>query len=116
VTYRDGAEERRGLLAPIEVDIGVASDSQFYADLSGRIVGVFAATMQVAPNGSRIELVVSIPNSGSFRATGVVQFVRASADDQLPGLGIAFTTIERADYELAAAFCGAFRAPMFYDE
>ena len=116
MTYREGAEERRGLVAPIEVDIGIASDSQFYADLSGRIVGVFAATMLVAPQGSPVELVVSIPSAGSFRANGVVQFIRASAEDQLPGLGIAFTKIERSDYELAAAFCGGFRAPLFYEE
>ena len=116
MTYREGAEERRGLIAPIEVDIGVASDSQFYADLSGRIIGVFASTMVVLPNGTLVELVISIPNTGSFRASGHVQFIRASADDQLPGLGVAFTKIERSDYQLAATFCSSFRAPMFYDE
>lgn len=116
MTYREGAEERRGLVAPIKVDLGIASDSQFYADLSGRVGGVFAATMLVAPQGSPVELVVSIPNAGSFRANGTVQFVRASADDQLPGLGIAFTKIEGSDYELAVTFCRGFRAPLFYDE
>ena len=74
MTYREGASERSGPTAPLEIDIGVASDSQFYADLSGHIVGVFASTFLVFVNDTPVEVVVSIPNAGSFRAKGVVRF------------------------------------------
>ncbi len=116
MTYRDGAEERGGPIAPLEVDIGFASDSQFYADLAGTIVGVFASTFLVLPTDTAVELVVSIPDVGSFTARGVVRFVRAAGSDQLPGLGIAFSKIESSDYASSVRFCDRFRAPMFFDE
>jgi hypothetical protein len=116
MAYREGAEDRRGAVTPVEVGIAPASESQFYAELSGRILGVFVATMNVLPVDTVAELVVSIPGTGSFRANGIVRFVRAEADDQLPGMGIAFTKIAPADLETATVFCRAFRPPMFYDE
>ena len=94
----------------------VASDSQFYADLSGKVTGVFASTFMIFERETPIEIVVSLPNVGSFRARGAVQFVRTAADGQLPGLGIVFTKIEPSDYEAVTEFGRSFRAPMFYDE
>lgn len=116
MTYRTGAEGRGGPMEPLQVDIGISSDSQFYADLSGRIVGVFASTFLLFEKETPLELVVSIPNAGIFRANGLVQFVRPAAENQLPGLGISFTKLDPSDYETISVFSRGFRAPMLYDE
>lgn len=102
--------------APIEVAIGVRSESQFYADLTGTIVGVFASTFEVYPKGTPVEVIVTFPTGVWFKAWGAVQFVRTASHDQLPGLGVEFTTIEARDHEAAAAFCEEFRPPMLHDE
>jgi len=100
---------------PLHVEIGVASDSQFYADLTGRVVGVFASTFLVFPRETPIELIVTFSDGRQLRAWGAVQFLRTAEDDQLPGLGVAFTKIEPVDYDFIVWF-GNYRAPMFHDE
>ena len=116
MTYRGGAEERGGPIAPLEVEIGDASDSQFFADLSGTVKGVFASTFLIFARDTPIDLVVALAPFGSFRARGSVLFTRSAADDQLPGLGIVFTAIDPADYATVATFGRDFRAPMLFDE
>ena len=116
MTYRQGADERAGPNAPIEVAIGVASDSQFYADLSGRVLGVFASTFLVLARDTPVQLVVSLTTGATFLAWGAVQFVRSAGDEQLPGLGVAFTKVDARDLEAVGAFCQQLRAPMLFDE
>jgi len=114
--FRDQASERRRPDAPIEVELGVQSVSQLYADLSGGIVGVFASTFLVFERDTRVELDISIPGRRGIRAVGVVHFVRTSEDEQLPGLGIAFTEMSDDDRAVLMDFATRVRAPMFYDE
>lgn len=114
--FRDEASDRRGPTAPIEVEIGANSASQFYADLSGAIVGVFASTFLVLERDVHVELVISFPDRPGIRASGVVQFVRTADDEQLPGLGVAFTQLGADDRALIERFSARVRAPMFYDE
>lgn len=63
-----------------------------------------------------MHLLLSFPDRRSIRASGVVQFVRVGAADQLPGLGVAFAELAPGDRELLAQFAERVRAPMFYDE
>lgn len=116
MTYRGGAEERGGPIAPLEVEIGDASDSQFFADISGTVKGVFASTFLIFARDTPIDLVVALAPFGSFRARGSVLFVRGAAEGQLPGLGIVFTAIDPTDYATVATFGRDFRAPMLFDE
>jgi hypothetical protein len=114
--YRVQASERGRPVEPLDVGIGVASDSQFYADLVGNLVGVFASTFVVLAKDSAVELIVTLPDGRSFRAQGVVQFVRQAEQDQLPGLGVAFTAIDPSDHAAAVAFCTYVRGAMLYDD
>jgi hypothetical protein len=114
--YRVQASERGRPSEPLEVGIGLASDSQFYADLAGNVVGVFASTFLVLAKDAAVELIVTLPDARSFRAHGVVHFVRRADEHQLPGLGVAFTTIDPRDHAEIAAFCTRFRAAMLYDD
>lgn len=114
--FRDEASERRGPGAPIEVELGAQSDSQLYCDIGGSIVGVFASTFLVCERDVHVHLLLSFPDRRSMVATGVVQFVRVAAADQLPGLGIAFIELAPADRDVLAQFAERVRAPMFHDE
>lgn len=96
--------------------MGAQSASQFYANLSGAVVGVFASTFLVLERDAHVELVISFPDRPAIRAGGVVQFVRSAGADQLPGLGVAFTELTEEDRALIDGFSARIRAPMFYDE
>ena len=114
--YRDGAEGRAGPIAPLDVEIGTDSESQFYADISGAVIGVFASTFLVLLADTEVNLVVSISYLGSFEARGVVRFIRTANGDQLPGVGVAFSQIEPSDLAEVVRFCEVSRAPMLYEE
>jgi hypothetical protein len=114
--FRDEASDRRGPVAPLEVELGAQSASQLYADLAGSIVGVFASTFLLLDRDVHVDLVISFPDRPSIRATGIVQFARTAGPDQLPGVGGAFTELAREDRDALAAFAARVRAPMLYDE
>ena len=114
--FRAEASERRGPDGPIEVELGAYSESQLYMDLAGSILGVFASTFLVFERDVHVDLVISFPDRNSIRAAGLVQFVRTAGNDQLPGLGIAFTAITDADRGVLAQFAERVRAPLLYDE
>lgn len=113
--FRDEAYERRGPAAPIEVDMASNSTSQFYADLGGSVVGVFASTFIVLERDVHVEVVITFSDGSSFRTTGLVQFIREAGPDQLPGLGIAFSELRPEDRALIESFTRIY-PPMFYDE
>jgi hypothetical protein len=113
VAFRREAYDRPD--EPLQVEIGMASESQFFADISGRVVGVFASTFLVLSRDTPLELIIAFPDGRQLKAWGVVQFVRTADDDQLPGLGVAFTKVEPVDYAAIVAF-GSHRAPMFHDD
>jgi hypothetical protein len=114
--FRDEASERRGPTAPIEVALAPQSASQLYADLTGTLVGVFATTFLVLERDVHVDLVIAIPDGATIRAAGVVQFVRPAEDEQLPGVGVAFTQIAPEDRAILMGFAERVRAPMLYDE
>jgi hypothetical protein len=114
--FRDQASERRGPDKPIEVELGAQSASQVYVDLSGRIVGVFASSFLILERDTHVHLIISFPDGRTIRAAGLVQFVRTGDEEQLPGLGIAFTEILPDDSEVVREFAERIRPPMLYDE
>ncbi|MBS2020738.1 MAG: hypothetical protein JST00_48240 [Deltaproteobacteria bacterium] len=113
--FRDEARERRGPDAPLEVELAAHSTSQLYADLGGTVMGVFASTFLLLERDMHVDLVLAFPDRTSVRARGIVQFVRAAAPDQLPGLGIAFTELADDDRDVIARFA-ELRPPMLWDE
>jgi len=101
----------------LEVDVGLVSESQFYAGLSMDLStgGLFVATYQNKPVGTRVAVSLVLPGGQSVWAKGVVRWVReASGEDDVPGMGVEFTEIDPADLEAIKHFC-KMRAPMYFE-
>ncbi len=101
----------------LEVDVGLVSESQFYAGLSMDLStgGLFVATYQIKPVGTRVAVSLVLPGGQSVWAKGVVRWVRESAGDEgVPGMGVEFTEIDPADLEAVKHFC-KMRAPMYFE-
>jgi uncharacterized protein (TIGR02266 family) len=115
--YRGQDHRRDGERAPLEVDIGLMSDSHFYAGLSQDVSrgGLFVATYQLKRPGTRIALYFVLPDGHAVSADGVVRWTRhAGNDDVPPGMGIAFENIGESDIAAIGRFCRN-RAPLYHD-
>jgi uncharacterized protein (TIGR02266 family) len=112
----DSPERRTAARTPLEAEISLESDSQFFTKLGGNLStgGVFVATYQMLPIGGRVDVLVALPD-GDLRATGTVRWVRDVSTGAAPGLGIAFERIGPEDAARIERFC-ATRAPLLHDE
>lgn len=105
----------------LEANIGATTESNFYVGFSGEIAdgGVFLATYEVLPPGTKVDLLVTLPGNFEFRCKGWVRFVRdpfdLSQENSDPGMGIQFEALDPQARELALRFVRK-RAPMFYDD
>jgi uncharacterized protein (TIGR02266 family) len=109
------ADRRGGERRPIEVEVSLTSESQFFAGISGDIStgGLFVQTYQSHPVGTRVALALSVQER-EIRATGVVRWVRGATDGVLPGVGFAFENLPEADRQFIEDFCGS--RPALYHE
>jgi len=101
----------------LEVDVGLVSESQFYAGLTMDLStgGLFVATYQIKPVGTPVAVSLVLPDGHAVWAKGVVRWVREPrGDDVVPGMGVAFTDIEPSDLDAVRDFC-RIRTPMYYD-
>jgi uncharacterized protein (TIGR02266 family) len=100
----------------VEVDVGLASKSNFYAGLSLDVSsgGVFVSTYQPSPPGTQVCLYFVLPSGHSVHAEGVVRWTREASPDCEPGMGVAFTTLSEADARAIAEFCAA-RPPHYWE-
>ena len=111
------SERRDAERIVLEVELGIASDSNFYAGLTMDIStgGVFFATYQLLPVGALVGLVFDLPGGHCVKVNGEVRWLRQSrTNDMMPGMGIAFNALRRQDQEAIEAFCKS-RAPLYYD-
>ncbi len=118
-TARFTGEEHRQTAARrvfLEVDIGLASESNFYTGLSQDLSagGLFVATYDPKPAGTLVSLYFALPGAPNVRAEGVVKWTRPASADAPPGMGIAFTTVSDADVAAITAFCTR-RSPLYHD-
>ncbi len=101
----------------LEVEVGFVSESNFYAGLSMDVStgGLFVATWQAHPVGTRVLLSFVLPGGKTVTTPGVVRWVRAAGDDDAPpGMGVAFSGLSPDDLSSIEAFCKR-RQPMYYD-
>jgi uncharacterized protein (TIGR02266 family) len=113
----EGAAERRSAeRVPIEAEITLGSDSQFFTGLGGNLSagGIFVATYRALPVGCSVALHVAMPD-GALVAKGTVRWVRDVSSGGTPGLGIAFERIGAEEVGRVARFC-AERAPLLHDD
>jgi uncharacterized protein (TIGR02266 family) len=100
----------------LEVDVGIRSDSHFFAGLSGDVSkgGLFVATYAEVPLGGKVVLDFELPN-GPVLVEGTVRWQRVATDNAPPGIGIQFENVEPAMLALIERFCKA-RPPLYYDQ
>ncbi len=110
-------ERRQADRVLLEADVGLVSESQFYAGLSMdlSVGGVFIATYQRKPIGAPVALSLVLPGGHLVWAKGVVRWIReAAGDENVPGIGVEFTEVEPADMKAIRQFC-KMRAPLLFD-
>lgn len=104
----------------IEVDVGVASASNFYAGITLDVStgGLFVATYQIEPVGTPVAVSLVLPDGHSVWAKGVVCWVRDrrvdATEEFVPGMGVRFTSLEAEDRAAIDRFCSV-RPPMYHD-
>jgi len=112
----DPSERRSAARIPLETEISLASDSQFFTALGGNLSsgGVFVATYRELPVGATVEVRIALPD-GDVVAKGTVRWVRDMKSGAAPGLGIAFDAVDAEAAERIARFCTA-RPPLLHDD
>jgi len=104
----------------VELDVTVTSEHNFYAGFveNMSVGGVFIATHQLKPVGSRLELVVNLPGRAQpIKGSGEVRWVRVYSEtsNTPPGMGIRFDKLDPDSQRGIEEFL-AQREPLFYDE
>ena len=113
-----GSERRIFDRRAIEVEIGVYSDSNFYTGFTEDISegGLFAATYDLVPIGSSIDVEFTLPGGHQVKVTGEVRWLRDPIEDDTgapPGMGIRFVELGSQDHAAISEFVCA-RTPMFF--
>lgn len=110
-------DERRGPLRTfVEVDIGLASDSNFYTGLSCDLStgGVFIATYRTLPTGTRVRVAFNLPDGETIEAAGLVCWTRDATAESAPGMGVRFESIDDEALRAVERFCRS-REPLYHD-
>lgn len=114
---RDSHGDRRSFdRVPLETEVSLSSESQFFAGLSGDIStgGVFVATYRVLPVGAHVTVEFALGDR-AVSTKGTVRWLREASGDTPPGVGIAFDELTDESRRDIVAFCER-RAPLYYDE
>lgn len=103
----------------VALDVTVGSEHNFYAGFAENLSagGVFVATHQLKPVGSKIELSISLPGGSQVRGAGEVRWVRIfnERSDTPPGMGVRFAELDPESLEAVTKFL-EHRQPLFFDE
>lgn len=110
-------ERRSAARIEVEVEVSLASDSQFFAGLTGNLStgGVFVATYRRLPIGCRVVMQIALVD-GEILAEGSVRWIREEASGAPPGLGIAFDGPLDADATLRIERFCAVREPLLHED
>jgi uncharacterized protein (TIGR02266 family) len=119
VPEEDGAHRREYSRFSVDLDVTVGSEHNFYAGFAENLSagGVFIATHNLKPVGSKIELSINLPDGVQMRAMGEVRWIRVfnEASDTPPGMGVRFSEISPEAVASIDAFL-ARREPLFFDD
>jgi len=104
----------------VELDVTVTSEHNFYAGFveNMSVGGIFIATHQLKPVGSRLEFSVNLPGREQpIKGSGEVRWVRVYSETSNvpPGMGIRFDKLDPDSQRGIEEFL-AQREPLFYDE
>jgi uncharacterized protein (TIGR02266 family) len=109
-------DSRNHARTPLEVEVSMSSESQFFAGITGNISegGLFICTYQRVPIGQQVDVNLVLDSGESVVARGRVRWVREASDHASPGIGIAFEEINDKASRAIETFC-ATRPPMYVD-
>ncbi|MBX3275134.1 MAG: TIGR02266 family protein [Sandaracinaceae bacterium] len=109
-------DRRRLPRVELEVDIGVHSETNFYAGFSGDVSegGIFVATYKPLPIGTKTTVSFVMPGGHHVVTEGEVKWVREAAWDVTPGMGITFTKLSDHDRKMIQWYAQQ-RTPLFFD-
>jgi hypothetical protein len=104
----------------VEANLGAHSPTNFYKGLSGNDVvddgGLFVATYDIPPLGSRLWVSVHMPGGYEFQAVAEVRWSRETgAGDAPPGFGCAFKDVTKEARQLIYRYVRN-REPLFHDD
>lgn len=113
-------DRRRYERRPLEAEIGVYSDTNFYTGFSEDISagGMFVATYDLRPMGSQVSLEFVLPGGHEVRVSGEVRWVKDPINESSgsPGMGIQFGSDLSAEDLAAIQEFVSNREPMFHDD
>ncbi|MBN1772714.1 MAG: TIGR02266 family protein [Deltaproteobacteria bacterium] len=104
---------------PLDVDIGFQSETNFYVGFSEDISegGLFVATYDFLPLGSRLAVNFTLPDGHVVRAESEVRWVREHnprTPEMMPGMGVQFLDLTGEDRSAVERFLRR-RAPLFHE-
>ncbi len=104
----------------VEAEVGLQSDTNFFTGFTEDISmgGIFVATFDIKPKGSRVSISFTLPNGHVVMADGVVRWLReynTQTPDIHPGMGIQFEALSEEDTRLIRGFFRQ-RSPIFFEE
>jgi uncharacterized protein (TIGR02266 family) len=107
---------RRTARRTINVEVGVASHSNFYQGFTENLSnsGVFVATYAVQPIGAKVDIVLTFPKGEQIHLSGVVRWLREAAGEHWPGLGVQFESLSPEAEARVREFI-RLREPLFYE-
>lgn len=113
-------EERYAPRVTLQAAIDYASDSNLYTGFTTDVSegGVFIATVEHQPIGTRVEVAFTLPTGQIIHAQGEVRWIRDydnNAPTSFPGMGIRFLGLRQSDAAVLHQFV-AEREPMFYPD
>ncbi len=120
----DMSERRRHPRKPLQVDVTMVSESNFYLGFSQDVSegGLFIATYEgIRPVGERFPLVFQLPEREPVFCLVEVAWVREYREGEdlkhgSPGMGVRFIGLLPEDREAIAAFVEQTREPLFHPE
>jgi uncharacterized protein (TIGR02266 family) len=116
MTQRMAEQRVAGPRVTIEVDVGVLSESNFYAGVAADVSagGVFVSTRDPLPVGTEVALYFTFGAGHTLHAEGMVRWSRAGDAHQSSGMGVAFSRLSDEDRRAIADYC-ANRPPLVHD-
>jgi uncharacterized protein (TIGR02266 family) len=104
----------------LKTNINLGSDSNFFTGFSTDISegGIFVATVETVPQGTKVDLDFTLPGGRPLKATGVVRWLREPNDhtpELMPGMGVQFQDLPPEIASLISDFVRK-REPLFFPD
>lgn len=117
-----GASRRRHERLPIEIEVNLTSDHNFYTAFTQNVSegGLFVATNEILPIGTVLEFSFTLaPDPSPIAVRGRVRWTREETDftsDVPPGMGIEFIDLAPDVQRRINEFIQRQRESLFYDD